>query len=149
MKHQHDHGADHSSFGDPTAGDGFCGRNRIKYRVIPEAAGGQIWMLPTSPALPRDARDPTPPLYLPLPPPRSPSTLPSPLLPLLTRGFASRHPFLPGFGGRAGRGVLDSAGGSPWEGAPWPLQLCRWGSCSYCFLCSGFSATRCLYGGKL
>ena len=44
MKHQHDHGADHS-FGDPTAGDGFCTRNGIKYRVIPEVAGGQIWML--------------------------------------------------------------------------------------------------------
>ncbi|KAG2616193.1 hypothetical protein PVAP13_3NG178649 [Panicum virgatum] len=85
-------------------------------------------MLPTLPCPAPGRTGPPPPPTLPSSPP-SPipkhSPLPSPLLPLLTRGFASRRPFLPGFGGRAGRGVLDSAGGSPWEGAPWPLQLCR------------------------
>ncbi|PVH61728.1 hypothetical protein PAHAL_3G106500 [Panicum hallii] len=108
MKHQRDHGADHP-FGDPTAGDGFCGRNGIKYRVIPEAAGGQIWMLPTqpNPALPRDARDPTPPLCLP-PPSSIPkhSPLPSSLtsVPLPTRSWP-RRPGSSRFGGGIAMGA--------------------------------------------
>lgn len=94
-KDRHHHDPD-PPFGDPTAGDGFSRStaNGIKYRVMPEAASRQIWMLPTQPnRAPRDVRDPTPPLPS-IPKHKAASLLPPPPVAHAV-GFASRRPFLP------------------------------------------------------
>jgi hypothetical protein len=95
-KDRHHHDPD-PPFGDPTAGDGFSRStaNGIKYRVMPEAASRQIWMLPTQPnPTERPGTYGTPHPHC----PRSPSTKqpPSSLPPVAHAvGFASRRPFLP------------------------------------------------------
>jgi hypothetical protein len=113
-KDRHHHDPD-PPFGDPTAGDGFSRStaNGIKYRVMPEAASRQIWMLPTQPnPTERPGTYGTPHPHC----PRSPSTKqpPSSLpLPLLTPwGSRVAALFSPRVRGRGSRGVLDSARGN-------------------------------------